>query len=574
LVIGNGHFRTQPLPETGVLTLGQEPQCDVHLDDASVAGVHARLALSGAVLSLENLAGAGKTRAGEHWLAPGEIRPIAFNELVTVGTVMLVVQRQSSPAPRRIWSHGYFVTRLEEECLRAERLQSPFGLLRLECAPGSDVAAIEDRISKALRASDVVGAYGPGAYQILLIGAREEDAQRVRERLCVRLSEVTVARVGLAWSPRDGRTAHALTAFVAQQFHREPGARPAMGGMDRLQELVARVAASTINVLILGETGVGKEQLAHELHRLSPRADRPFLGLNGAALSETLLESELFGHERGAFTGAVQSKPGLLEAAEGGTVFLDEVGELPMSIQAKLLRVLETRQVLPVGSVRPRAIDVRFVAATNADLELEVRRGRFRQDLFFRLNGVLLVLPPLRERVDEIPKLAHLFIEDACRKFSRPRVPQLLDEALALLMRYRWPGNIRELRNVIERAVVICDGEDIGLAHLPVDRLSASFVETLPTLPAPGGDALVPVPPVPAAPAAALPGARTREQLLQELKAAERQRIVEALAACAGNQTRAAELLGISRRTMVNRLNELGISGPRRQRKPPKESGG
>src|SRR6185503_6105666 len=180
-------------------------------------------------------------------------------------------------------------------------------------------------------------------------------------------------------------------------------------GMPQLHRLVERIARGTINVLILGETGAGKEVLAERVQRLSPRARWPFLRLNCAALSETLLESELFGHERGAFTGAVTAKPGLLETAEGGTVFLDEAGELPMSIQVKLLRVIEERQVLRVGGLKPRPIDVRFIAATNRDLEVEVARGAFRQDLFFRLNGVTLVVPPLRDRVSEIEALARLF---------------------------------------------------------------------------------------------------------------------------------------------------------------------
>jgi two-component system, NtrC family, response regulator AtoC len=179
--------------------------------------------------------------------------------------------------------------------------------------------------------------------------------------------------------------------------------------MQRVHALAERAAAGTINVLITGETGVGKELLAETVHRASPRRDGPYVCLNCAALSETLLESELFGHERGAFTGAVQAKPGLMETAANGTLFLDEVGELPMATQAKLLRVLETREVTRLGSVRPRRVDLRFIAATNRDLETEIGRGSFRQDLYFRLAGITLTIPPLRDRLDEIRPLAETF---------------------------------------------------------------------------------------------------------------------------------------------------------------------
>ena len=190
--------------------------------------------------------------------------------------------------------------------------------------------------------------------------------------------------------------------------------------MRRVHELAEKAAAGTINVLITGETGVGKELLAETVHRASPRRGGPYVCLNCAALSETLLESELFGHERGAFTGAVQAKPGLLETAARGTLFLDEVGELQLSTQAKLLRVIETREVARLGSVRPRRIDVRFIAATNRDLEAEVARGAFRRDLYFRLNGITLSIPPLRARVDEIRPLTETFVRQICRDLGRP----------------------------------------------------------------------------------------------------------------------------------------------------------
>jgi two-component system, NtrC family, response regulator AtoC len=307
--------------------------------------------------------------------------------------------------------------------------------------------------------------------------------------------------------------------------------------MQKVHALAERAAAGTINVLITGETGVGKELLAEAVHRASPRREGPYVCLNCAALSETLLESELFGHERGAFTGAVQAKPGLLETAASGTLFLDEVGELPLATQAKLLRVIETRQVTRLGSVRPRRIDVRFIAATNRELELEITRGAFRQDLYFRLNGITLTIPPLRLRVGEIRHLAETFVRQICRDLGRG-VPIVPSSIIALFESYAWPGNIRELKNMVERAVLLCSGSVIGEEHLPLDKL----------MPSP---AVQNTPP---------PRIETEEITAPT----ERDRIMTALAACAGNQSRAARLLGIPRRTFVSKLDTYQIPRPKK----------
>ena len=308
--------------------------------------------------------------------------------------------------------------------------------------------------------------------------------------------------------------------------------------MRRTYALAARAAAGTIGVVILGETGVGKDVLARWIHDASPRAARPFVSVNCAALSESLLESELFGHERGAFTGAAQAKEGLLETAPGGTVFLDEVGELPAATQAKLLRVIEAREVLRVGGVRPRKIDVRFVAATNRDLEADVARGSFRRDLYFRLNGMTLVVPPLRERPADVPLLARRFVAALAAGAGHRRVPAISAAALARLAAHAWPGNVRELRNVVERALLLCDGPAITEAHLPPEVLSV--------VAAPPG-----APSASRAPSTAVP------------EGSERARILGALAACAGNQSRAAKKLGISRKVLIARLDAYGVARPR-----------
>jgi transcriptional regulator with PAS, ATPase and Fis domain len=332
--------------------------------------------------------------------------------------------------------------------------------------------------------------------------------------------------------------------------------------MQRLYELASRVAQSHISVLVRGETGVGKELLAEAIHKRSPRAKGPFVRINCAAFSESLLESELFGHERGAFTGAVRAKPGLIEMAHGGTLFLDEVGEMPSAVQVKLLRVLEDRTLLRVGGLEPQSVDVRFVAATHQDLEACVARGTFRQDLFFRINGFTLNIPPLRERVGEIAVMSRFFLERLAAEQGCPP-PALTPEALGFLERHSWPGNLRELRNVMGRALVFCRGEPIRPEHLVFDSSQRSSPLTPPSMPA--------LPMEPMAPAAlsrptspSHPAVPTSGTLGEDLAALERQRILEALEQCAGNQTRAAKLLGISRRTLVTRLGMYGVPRPRR----------
>ncbi len=311
--------------------------------------------------------------------------------------------------------------------------------------------------------------------------------------------------------------------------------------MRELYAMVDRFAAGNINVLVTGETGVGKELIAERLHERSRRRTKPFLRLNCAAVAESLLEAELFGYERGAFTGAAQAKPGLLEVVNGGTFLLDEVGEMPLALQAKMLRALESQQVMRVGALSPRTIDVRFVAATNRNLEDQVRLGRFREDLYFRLNGALVVVPPLRERVSEIEPLAVEFIRATCEDLGRRPAPTLRPESLLMLQSYAWPGNVRELKNFIERAVLVAPGAELSPEHFPVQRMAS----TLP-LHHVGREARETVP-VPA-----------------ESGDAERDRVLAALAECGGNQSRAAKALGISRTTLVTRLNDYGVPRPRK----------
>ncbi len=307
--------------------------------------------------------------------------------------------------------------------------------------------------------------------------------------------------------------------------------------MKKLFELVDRIAVSPLSILLVGETGAGKDVVARAIHQRSPRDRGPFVAVNCAALPDQLIEAELFGHDRGAFTGATIAKPGLLETASTGTAFLDEIGELPLAQQGKLLRVLEAGEVQRIGALKPRPIDVRFIAATNRDLVRDIESGTFRRDLFFRLAGMTLVIPPLRERREDILPLARYFAARAARTIGRS-APEISPEALAVLEHHSYPGNVRELRNVIERAVALAGTSAIETEHLHLEPPSGSSFAV---------------------------GA-VREEI-DPRRRDERQRIIDALAQCAGNQTRAAELLGISRRTLVNRLGEYGFARPLRDRK-------
>lgn len=329
-----------------------------------------------------------------------------------------------------------------------------------------------------------------------------------------------------------GRATRTITRPTkGASFARSPAMKP-------IEQLVDKIAPGTISVLLVGETGVGKEVIAEEIRRRSRRAKEPYVRLNCAAFAENLLESEWFGHERGAFTGALQAKPGLLETANGGTVLLDEVGELSPNLQAKLLRVLEERSVMRVGGLRARVIDVRFIAATNRDLSADVAAGRFRQDLFFRLNGVSIHIPPLRDRREEIAALATELIADACASGERARPPVLSSEALAWLEAYSWPGNVRELRNTMDRAVLLSSSDTISPAELPVALKPRAIVER-----SPGSE---------------------KGSLREAVADVEKQRVLAALAESHGNQKRAAELLGISRGTLLARLDAFGIPRPRK----------
>ncbi len=321
----------------------------------------------------------------------------------------------------------------------------------------------------------------------------------------------------------------------------------ASAAMRAVYEMIARVADSPSTVLITGESGTGKELVAREIHRRSSRRDRPLIKVNCAAIPRELVESELFGHERGAFTGAVGAKPGRFELADGGTLFLDEIGEIPLETQVKLLRALQESEFERVGGVKTLRVDVRLVAATNRDLHALIAEGRFREDLFYRLAVVPIQLPPLRERREDIPLLVRHFIEKHDRRLGKT-VEGIEPEALQLLVGYPWPGNIRELENLMERSVLFADGPRIEAGALP-DSLRER-----------GGGAPAPIAAVGPLGAIAAPNGASMKEIVRQAQAElERELIARALEETGGNVTRAAKRLQISRKSLQVKMKELGL---------------
>ena len=307
--------------------------------------------------------------------------------------------------------------------------------------------------------------------------------------------------------------------------------------MTHVRDLVRQVAPSDATILIMGESGTGKELVARALHYSSPRVGKPFVDVNCAALTESLIESELFGHERGAFTSAISRRRGKFEQANGGSLFLDEIGDMSLSTQAKMLRVLQERNFQRVGGEEKITVNVRVICATNRDLEEAVQTGAFRTDLFYRINLFLIEVPPLRERTADIPELARHFLALGCRS-GKYTARSISDSALAALCQHRWPGNVRELQNAIERAMMICHEEEIQTSHLPPAVLHGTRSE-----------------PQQAQTAAKVTG----QNLVEAVEEFERSMILDALAKCDWNKTQAARHLGVTRRILSYKMNNLGL---------------
>jgi two-component system, NtrC family, response regulator AtoC len=453
------------------------------------------------------------------------------------------------------WRH-----RLDQEVDRALQCQRSVCLISIHLGPQGDRARAGLAIEPLLRRLDSA----TFMQSELLLLVPEADAERGRT-VALKLVEQLLqshphARAAVATAPADATDADTLLAIAREASSSATGPTVRLASehyqlldvgphhvvvadptVVRLYALAQRLAKSDLTVLIHGETGSGKELLASAIHYFSPRQRERLLCLNCAALAESLVESELFGHERGAFSGAAGPKTGLLEAAQGGTVFLDELGELSMPIQAKLLRAVETRTITRVGSTEERPIDIRLVGASHRDLEAEVKAGRFREDLFFRLSGATLVLPPLRDRRRELPILAKRLLTEACTRAGREPL-DLSAPALAALAAHAWPGNVRELKNVMEFFAATVTEDRLEAWHVAerFDKDPASDAATTPT-------------------SSAAPS-RTFRPIADELRELEQARMEQALTACDWNQTHAAQAISMPLRTFITKKKLYGLT--------------
>jgi len=555
-----------PLDDDGVAVVGRGPEAEIPLRDTGASRAHARIVTAAGEAAVVDLASRngtwvnGERVEGTRVLAPGDV--------VAIGAAHLVLGGSRARPRRSVLEAAAFRARLDDEVERALSFERPLALLAVSLGADADPRAAAHAVDASLRRVDVAG-WGPEGWLLATLPERDlDEAAEVAERLLSDLGpSAPSARAGLAACPAHGCDAASLLAAAraAAGAAVALGVAPAEEGAARLEvgdqtvlvadpamaeiyRLIRRVAASdlAVPVLITGETGVGKENAAAAVHRWSPRRDGPFVTLNCAAIQESLVESELFGHEKGAFTGAVAARAGLLESAAGGTVFLDEVGELPPATQAKLLRALESRRVTRVGGVREVALDIRVVAATNRDLEAESRAGRFRLDLFHRLAVATVFVPPLRERPREVPLLARAFLDAACARARRPAMA-IAPAALQAIARYDWPGNVRELKNAMEYAAAAVADPVLELYHLPGRVRAAAGVVS--QAPAPSS-----APPPPSQPP---PGFRPVADELREL---ERRRMAEALDAAGGVQNRAAQLIAMPLRTFAGKVKLYGLA--------------
>ncbi len=451
------------------------------------------------------------------------VRVVYVEDDVTVGRVVKAIAEKEGYTLRLVPSGKDFLKLLAEDppdlCLLDLTLPDASGLDLLEKLRQAHPGAPAIVVTASESVGDVVSAMRLGASDYV---TKPVDARRlaVSMRNALRLGQQQIEIARLRTEVQSENGPESLVGSSA--------------AMEALRALIRKVAPSETTILVMGENGTGKELAARALHFSSPRAPRPFVDVNCAALTETLLESEIFGHEQGAFTGASGRRRGKFEQAHGGTLFLDEIGDMPLSTQAKILRVLQERTFQRVGGEAKIEVDVRVLCATNRDLEEAVRQNQFRKDLFYRVNTLVIEIPPLRGHAEDIPELARHFLARAARREKRPAAG-IAPDALDALGRHAWPGNVRELQHAIDRAVLVCEGDEIRREHLPPAILRDS----------------------PAGPPAGEEG-----NLVEAVERLERSMILEALQKHGWIKARAARALGLTERMIAYKMQNLGIDRP------------
>ena len=550
LVVDNDSSSIFHLPHSGAVVIGRGSEVELKVQHASVSRRHATIRIEAGILHVADLGSHNGTRVNGEPITAS--RTLASGDVVTCGDVVLVVHFSTpSVVARASYMEVGWRRRLAEELVRAITFKRSLGVVAIQGASAQSLGA-------NLRLIDVIGTSDDGQVLLLL---PEVDRDQAREIADKALALVPTAKAGLAMCPTDACDADTILLAARAAARRaspgqvadaaesaqniELGSRRVLvadPAMSRVFALLERLAVSELPVLVTGETGVGKENAAYAVHHWSKRSGQ-FIAVNCAAIGpESLVDAELFGYEKGAYTGAATAKAGLFESAAGGTVFLDEVGELPLAIQAKLLRALEVKKITRLGETRERTIDVRVVAATNRSLEEEVKASRFRQDLYFRLSGATVILPPLRDRQTEIPMLARAFLADACARGGRDKMT-ITPAAMQVLLTYSWPGNVRELRNTMEYVMAAAPDDFVEPLDLP-ERLGGSG--TAPTT------ANVPTDVVADAKMSFRPVA-------DEIKELEKRRMAEALAAAGGVKTKAAQLIDMPIRTFTLKLKQYKL---------------
>lgn len=561
-----------PLPHACKIMIGRSDQASIRLFDEAALPEHAQISVNiDGETAIRDLSIDGETSVNGERLT--QSRFLSSGDVIAIGRAVLIFHREPRAVPERaILNMLQFQRRLREEIERYFRYGRAFTLLAI--ALELPCAELPDRLfaeaSRSVRNIDVLG-WDKSFGLFVLFPETTEAADIPSRRLLKNLvALIPQTHAALARCPQDGVDAEALlagvraaagTACLGELATLSQGAVIFSLGsqtlialdpkMKQLLSLVQHLAKSDMPVLITGETGVGKEVIAHAIHHWSTRNTARMVSFNCAAIPESLLESELFGHESGAFTGATGAKPGLMESAPGGTLFLDEIGECSSRAQVELLRVLETKQVRRVGALSERSINVRIIAATNRKLEEDITTGRFRQDLYYRLSAAVLIVPPLRDRPLDIPILARAFLE-AASKAQHLEPPIISPEAMDCLLQYRWPGNIRELKHVMEYLTAIVQGSNIHLQHLPegIRNIRAPWYhhERLASISLPSSADRI------------SPRSTRRQTLYEEIQELEKARIREALEETDGVRVRAAEILGMPLRTLVTKMKLYGFS--------------